>query len=462
MDCNSIVYDAYRDLQEQYKKSAFDLSTLEKRLIELTIHRICDYICNISPDKLVYITFDGVAPLAKMEQQRTRRHKTAFSGSTSDIWNTANITPGTEFMKKLSASVTHFFSKPHERLQHLECRIRTSCSDEPGEGEHKLFQYLRENDCTDDVVTVYGLDADLIMLSILHTEYVKEIYVFREAPNFKTVISCDYQSGQSLFMDIHGLFNCIFKEMGNYDPICKQMRVHDYIFMCFLLGNDFLPHFPALNIRVHGIQILMDTYNQTIGKYTDKSFIHPITKKISWNHVKSFIAALASKEHHYIKKESADRDKWDHRKWASSTPLDIEQLVLNAPMIYRSDEKYICPSEPGWEARYYKRLLNIQPTSSNIHSICTNYLEGLEWVYKYYTAGCVSWKWKYNGHYPPLLVDLVKYIPISMHEFIINDHSSPVSPEEQLRYVMPTQEKKEILHHWGYKRYHWESELTII
>lgn len=461
MDCNSIVYDAYRDIQDEYKKKPFDLATIEQRLIEITIHRICDYIRTISPDKLTYVTFDGVAPLAKMKQQRTRRHKTAFYGLTSDIWNTANITPGTAFMQKLSASVDHFFSKPHDRLKHLTCRILTSCSDEPGEGEHKLFQYLRDNDCKNDVVTVYGLDADLIMLSIFHSQYTKEIYVFREAPNFKTVLSGDYQSGQTLFMDIHGLFNCIFKEMGNYDQNFKQLRVHDYIFMCFLLGNDFLPHFPSLNIRVHGIQILMDTYNQTIGKYNDRSFIHPITKNISWNHVKTFIKALASNEHQYIKKESLDRDKWDNRKWASSTPNDIEQLLLNAPMIYRADEKYICPTENGWESRYYKRLLNIQPITSNIENVCINYLEGLEWVYKYYTTGCISWKWKYNGHYPPLLIDLVKYIPNGNHDFITNDDSSPVSPEEQLQYVMPSGNNEDMVFNWAYKRYNWESEISI-
>ena len=141
MDCNSIIYDAYRDLQEEYKKTPFEISTLEDRIIKMTIHRICDYIVFISPEKLAYITFDGVAPMAKMDQQRERRYKTAFFGSNKDIWNTSNITPGTPFMKKLSASVTKYFSIKHDHLSNIN--IRTSCSDEPGEGEHKLFQYIR-------------------------------------------------------------------------------------------------------------------------------------------------------------------------------------------------------------------------------------------------------------------------------------------------------------------------------
>ena len=82
-------------------------------------------------------------------------------------------------------------------------------------------------------------------------------------------------------------------------------------------------------------------------------------------------------------------------------------------------------------------LFDIIPKEENIKKICENYLQGLEWVFKYYTNDCPDWNWKYNYSYPPLLNDLIKYIPDKCFEFIINNNSVPVEPETQLAYVLP-------------------------
>jgi 5'-3' exonuclease len=115
-------------------------------------------------------------------------------------------------------------------------------------------------------------------------------------------------------------------------------------------------------------------------------------------------------------------------------------MLTNIPTIFRAEEKYICPQEPYWEERYYACLFENntanQETFTKLVSI--NYLEGLEWVYKYYTKGCPHWKWKYNYHYPPLLSDLVKYVPQTDDaEFITQNNSKPFSPYAQLCYVLP-------------------------
>src|SRR6056300_901200 len=76
MDCNSIIYDSYHHLSSDYDPN--NVSEFEKKIIYETAKRIDEYIKYIKPSDIVYVSFDGVAPLAKMEQQRKRRYKTKF------------------------------------------------------------------------------------------------------------------------------------------------------------------------------------------------------------------------------------------------------------------------------------------------------------------------------------------------------------------------------------------------
>ena len=98
---------------------------------------------------------------------------------------------------------------------------------------------------------------------------------------------------------------------------------------------------------------------------------------------------------------------------------------------------------------------------------------------KYYTQGCADWRWKYQYNYPPLLQDLVKYIPYFDTEFIEKEIISyPVSEIVQLLYVLPNQSlhllPKEINEKvdktqyptdcdfvWAYCRYFWEAHVEL-
>ena len=73
-DSNSIIYDALRILSKDYAKYTND-EKFEKDLIDMVCLSLETYITEIKPNKKVLIAFDGVAPVAKLEQQRTRRHK---------------------------------------------------------------------------------------------------------------------------------------------------------------------------------------------------------------------------------------------------------------------------------------------------------------------------------------------------------------------------------------------------
>lgn len=493
MDCNSIIYDSVNTLINDDKYKGLSNSEFENVIIENVIHGIEKYIYTIKPTKSVFIAFDGVAPFAKMQQQRTRRYKSHFmnkiNNQTNCIhWNTSAITPGTEFMNLFSKRIELYFTNK-ERIYNLQ-KIIISCSNSQGEGEHKLMECIRTGYCKDDNIALYGLDADLIMLSIFHLKYCKNIWVFREAPEFiksSIPVSILNDASDLYFLDIDLLADSIVNEMNCINP--DKHRVYDYVFLCFLLGNDFLPHFPAMNIRTHGIQALMDIYRLHIGNSYDKFLISKTNGAIQWKNVGLFIKEISKNEHQLLINEYNVRDKFDKRHWLDTTEQEKNDLILNIPVIYRGIEKYISPNEYGWEKRYYKSLFHenlntIHDINSDfLKNLCNNYLEGLEWVFKYYSSGCPNWKWKYNYHYPPLFNDLIKYIPHFETDFITHDKisNSAFTPELQLSYVLPISQldllpknissflKSNYIElypehyefHWAFCRYFWESHPLL-
>ena len=485
MDCNSIIYDEFRQMEEDIAKNNLQVEDIEKILISKVISKIGSYINYIKPTKLVFIAFDGVAPLAKMEQQRSRRSKGYITEkiqkhvSNKNItpkWSTTNITPGTNFMNTLSQKIKKSFE--HLEQHYGVDSIIVSGSDNAGEGEHKMFQHIRDHKTSKSGnIAVYGLDSDLIMLSVFHCKLFNNLFIFRETPEFgKQIISGDHNDSKYLFLHIQTFANAILSEMNcnSYD----NHLLYDYIFMCFLLGNDFLPHFPSLNIRTTGIDTLLTVYRNVIGKHANKSFIDK-NMQIVWRNVLLFFNALAKEEHTRLLVEYSTRDKFGKRKWTTENEESRDNVVLNIPVIYRSEENYICPQSQYWELRYYKTLFS---SDCNVKNICINYLEGLEWVFKYYTNNCPDWRWKYNYHYPPLMKDICKYIPNKFHDFI-QDCRKPFSSYVQLAYVLPKRTQsllpnhiqnyltnhcsqyyandEDIQYQWAFCRYFWEAHPIL-
>ena len=289
-DSNSIIYDALHIVdfinKEQY----------EEEIIKQVNIKLEELITLLKPDNIIYIAFDGVAPVAKLKQQKNRRYK---SWVTSQLipaekkWDSLAITPGTLFMEKLTNGVKAYFKHKFKNQT-----IIVSGPDEPGEGEHKLYTHMRTEKCKpNDTCVVYGLDADLLMLSLFHLSYCPNLYVFREAPQFGPFKKEANDPEEPLFLDIAKLGRSIATEMR-----CKSTDIHrmvDYVFMCFFLGNDFLPHFPALNIRTGGINALMDAYRLKIGNRPEQ-FLVSRSMKIQWKNLYIFVKELASHEYHYI------------------------------------------------------------------------------------------------------------------------------------------------------------------
>jgi 5'-3' exoribonuclease 1 len=470
LDSNSIIYEAVQTHINNYDE--FGSSQLfEDKIINDVIIKIEDYITFIKPSDLIYITFDGVAPLAKMKQQRTRRHKGIFLNDNKiPKWNRNKITPGTDFMNNLTIKINKHFKKREKKYNTK--KILVSCTDEPGEGEHKIMHYLRNNINKDKVSTIYGLDSDLIMLSIFHAKYCKDIFIFRETPAFiSSSIPKHLLNDDSIyFLDVNVLMESILSELQVHD----SHRVYDYVFFCFFLGNDFLPHFPALNIRTNGFDILYNAYTK-LFKFTNNYLVNK-DFNIDWIQVNKFITYISNIEEKIIKNEHTSRDKLEKRHIDISTDDGKDNYITNIPTKFRMVEKTINPFVDYWQKRYYKYLFSI---NYSIKDICTNYVDGLKWVFNYYIGKDHSYIYKYNYEYGPLLVDLKRYFPhFDMVDNSINNIDiSPFKDTTQLAYVLPYKDlnllpknKEEYIKKkysylyenspsvsWSYMKYLWES-----
>ena len=479
LDCNSILYDSFHSLPQ-----TLSYQEMKREIIKETIKRIENYVEQFSPSGVTFVAFDGVAPVAKMEQQRSRRYKSWFESTiTNEICKKTSLhsscmfTPGTDFMNTLCTELyAHFKGRSN---------VIVSASDSPGEGEHKLYQHLRNDPPkSDENVAIYGLDADLLMLSLVHSSYCN-LYVCRESPHFASVLLSetkgDVEENELICIHIKDLASGVLQDMN-----CSAMdtgRIHDYVFLCFLLGNDFLPHFPSINIRTKGIDTIIEVYNEIVS--SQNKYLINVHKKINWKVFHEVIAKLGKDEYGNICKEYAFRRKWD-KKTPEMTPKQTEkdklEMFQNIPILYRHKEKYISPYEKnGWKQRYYRSLFG---ENTNVSGVCQNYLEGIEWVTQYYMEGKVDWNWKYNYHYPPLFVDLYHHFSSYKGITTTSETNQPVRMYTQLAYVLPpvyhsflpvhirTLLTKEYSHlhvyhqdglefAWSFCRYFWESHVEL-
>lgn len=437
MDCNSLIYDAVFELNKEDLQNKTNLDNYEKTLIQLIIKKIFNLINLVNPKQNCIIAFDGVAPLAKLNQQRIRRFKSSYENiikntitKTDNVsqWNRSCITPGTNFMKKLALKIETI--KFNNNINNLNLIISTSNNE--GEGEHKIFDYIRNNKNQHDKheTVIYGLDADLIMLSLNHIEYCNRIYLYRDTPSFINNIDRSLNPKKNYLMDITMLANTISLDFND------NKRIKDYIFICFLLGNDFMPHNPSLNLRTNGLDVILNYYKEYIVK---KNIYLIINNEIQWKNVNILIKKLAEEEHDRIKEEYNIRNKFKINNSSKNKLTNIENNLLMLPMLDRKEELFINPLETKWSQRYYNALFNCSNIKLNntLRNICTNYIEGLEWTFKYYTLGCYDWSWKYNYSYAPLLSDLTIFIPYFNTEYFPTINKNVVNCYTQLAYVLP-------------------------
>lgn len=303
-----------------------------------------------------------------------------------------------------------------EKWKNIEVVFSTEKT--PGEGEHKIMNYIRKFGSKDESFCVHGADADLFMLTLaLHHP---KIYILRE--NIKA-------NDELYLIDIYKFSKELSKEMifestkHYYDPI---IGINDFVFMCFLAGNDFLPHIPNLEIVEGGIDLLIDVYKKTCSEYGQltqykKSNI-PNFPEVIFN--KKSVKVLLGSFTQYEKNILEDR-------------LNKKDFRFPYPIL----EKNTIQTETGYKVNIdaYKRDYYIAKfpdfTQEKLKEVCHNYLEGMQWILCYYTKGIPSWTWCYKHNFAPFSEDIVLFI--DSFKFKSYPSSEPVTPFEQLLSVLP-------------------------
>ena len=492
LDSNSIIYDCLNKKNKENKENKKNKEINENELIKEVCIKIDEYIKLVKPKHMVYISFDGIAPVAKLKQQKERRYKSKFMEMLlEDLYEDCDIemkekasfdktciTPGTNFMKKLDKKITEFF-RDREKIYDVD-KIIVSGSEERGEGEHKIFEKIRNNKNSERHV-IYGLDADLIILCLNHLSFSKDIYLFRETPDFASNINANIDNSALYLMDIYELMNLILGEMFDAKNLQnKENLIKDYVFLMMFMGNDFMPHFPSLNIRTFGIHMILELYKVELGN--KKLRLIEANEKICWKNLRELLEKLAKMELDNLKKEYGIRNRIqkNQRVMKMDKYETLDREISMIPINNRDVEMCINPYSEYWENRYYNELFDTDRNEENLQKICMNFLEGLDWNMRYYSSGCYNWKWKYKYNYPPLFVDLLKYVPL-WDVVMIEKNQDNISSTEQLAYVLPekslyllenelqepirkykVEKNTNINIKWAFCKYFWESHICFL
>ncbi len=435
-----------------------NIDKIENKMMNNVIEYLEKMIAIVNPKKCIYIAIDGIAPVAKMKQQRLRRFKSINDKKVFDsikhkhkkeipfFWNNSAITPGTQFMKKLTDKIKMWAS---EYIKQHKLQIIFSPSNVPGEGEHKLLQYMKEN--RNSSYVVYGLDADLIFL-MLATK-LNNIFLMREANNMDNKESKD----QINFVSIDIMKTCIINSVmchsnslqtnlncklpnsiNKMKPdstiIINDRIIDDFIFICYLMGNDFLPHIPCLDIYNNAIDTLLETY---VEEVVMNEYYIIENNNINTNSFYKFLSKLSTLEEQTLIESYSKKKK---KMYCQHTdPYDIEIFKIENLQFKIEDNIRLGEGSMNeWRERFYYHNYHVKDDIDDfVKKMVKEYMIGLKWVTLYYFDKCPSWEWFYPYDHSPFLTDMVKSPFDWDSTYNYFDLKKPLSAFEQLLIVLP-------------------------
>lgn len=453
-------------------KQAHDPKNAEKTYSDCIVETILvlkNLIERIKPEESLGIMFDGIIPLAKIYQTRERRYRSAQDNASehdddddeddkSDELDDAKsfknlkkklkdydrimITPGTKFMYDIDLNVSKWIASDNPIFPPQKV-YSSYKSDTHGEGEHKIFEYLKkyygkngqfsklESEETKYHV-IHGLDADLILLALLSE--VEGIILMR------------HDHGNYVMIDRlrnHILRDLVVDSNANVNP---KILISDFCCMMALIGNDFLkPHMMCEKME-NAIPMLVEAYHKLGKQFTD------LEGKINFDVLNDYFKILVDQEKGLILDHLRDAMKQNiqYRSFpAEMTLAKIRKLVKikdNIPTDEKETkeeaekvEEYIKKNESKvyqlFRSEYntnvvvpysytafnkleiadIKDVIDVTNTKSKTRNFCFRYLEGIQWNIIYYLYGHNKTRnnWGFNYHYSPLMIDIVEYMKTS-------------------------------------------------
>ncbi|KAK7198021.1 5'-3' exoribonuclease A [Novymonas esmeraldas] len=444
-------------------------SPTEKEMIQGMFTYLEKLFNAIQPRKYFLLAVDGVAPRAKMNQQRQRRYRAGYEMMVAreeavalgeevpeekDVFDSNCITPGTPFMVRVSKEFQYFITmKLSTDPAWQGCQIIFSGHDCPGEGEHKIVDFIRRRKMQpdydpDETHCMYGLDADLVMLSLAthepHFVLLREVVTFgpgsrkerekQEEDEAKGLVKDKAFHKADEFVLLHiNVFRdylrlevreCLAKVKStvNFD---FERVVDDFVFMCFFIGNDFLPTLPTVGINDGSMPTLLHLYVEHVlskNKYLTGKGV------IDWRYAEVWLNEVGKLEFETLRRRQQEEAEFQKNRARrnptnetdSAPPMPITSILEFKQRYYGEKHGFA----GGWDAG-----------SEDMRQLREHYVEGLMWVMHYYYQGVPSWKWFFPHYYAPMASDMVSLAAIAAR--VSFDIGKPFQPHQQLLAVLP-------------------------
>ena len=381
--------------------------------------------------RILLICVDGVAPVAKIKQQRQRRYKAQSSEGhlRTNGFHTAEVTPGTEFMNLVNETIRNW-KLMMDFQSYRRTTILYSSHNINGEGEAKIFQILNRllnSQSVDDLLSyniidqypaiwdtsvniIHGLDADLTYYSLLHDNLI--IYLYREGQ-------------RNEYINIPKLRKSILSELG------QNIGIQDFVVGNFLGGNDFLPRIPFAKFTHkfpdHVIAAL-STLSEPLINYHDKYQQYILNMKsllkfisyFSQNSQRYYQELLDNPPFHQYEAIAASKvTKVSPANEGARTynEIDIPSLAHNWYL------RELFPGLKDFSSLSYDPENPLFPSGDELmglsQTMCFDYLVTFNWIINYYLTNQPKYWW-YPHNFPPLIEDIVEYIRNDIEDQKVN------------------------------------------